>query len=60
MSKVVLKFWNTSLRAFDCKKTLLACLKIIVVPRIITEARDIAVTISISVKAEYPWKIDNC
>ncbi len=60
ISIMALAFWNTSLRASDCEKVLLACLNIVAVPRIITVARDIAMTTSISVKAECLWVIDNC
>jgi hypothetical protein len=52
VSNAALTFWYTSLRASDCEKALLACLKIIAVTRISIEARAMATTNSIRVKAE--------
>ena len=52
ISNAALTFWYTSLRASDCEKALLACLKIIAVISIIIAARDMETTSSTRVKAE--------
>ena len=59
VSKAALTFWYTSLRASDCEKALLACLKIIAVTRISIDAKATATMSSIRVKAEFLCKIDN-